>query len=64
MGIAEELRRTKGLLSVRQVAEALGSHPQTIYGWVSEGKLPHVRVGSRIKFDGNTLADWLQRRTL
>ena len=36
----EELRRAKGLLSVRQVAEALGAHPQTIYRWAAEGKLP------------------------
>jgi excisionase family DNA binding protein len=64
MGIAEELRKAKGLLSVKQVAEALGSHPQTIYGWVTEGKLPHVRIGSRVKFDGHAIADWLDKRTL
>ena len=64
MQIAEELRRAKGLLSVRQLAEALAAHPQTIYGWVAAGKLPHLRVGSRVKFDGNAIADWLDRRTL
>jgi excisionase family DNA binding protein len=61
---AEKLRTAKGLLTVQQVAEALGSHPQTIYSWVTEGKLPHVRVGSRVKFDGQVLADWLDKRTL
>jgi excisionase family DNA binding protein len=64
MGIADELRSAKGLLSVKQVALALGSHPQTIYGWVTEGKLPHVRIGSRVKFDGHAIADWLDKRTL
>lgn len=64
MTIAEKLRTAKGLLTVQQVAEALGSHPQTVYSWVAEGKLPHVRVGSRVKFDGNVIADWLDKRTL
>lgn len=64
MGIADELRKAKGLLSVKQVAEALGSHPQTIYSWATEGRLPHVRVGSRVKFDGHVIADWLDKRTL
>jgi excisionase family DNA binding protein len=60
----DELRRAKGLLSVKQVAEALGSHPQTIYSWVTEGKLPHLRIGSRVKFDGHVIADWLDKRSL
>jgi excisionase family DNA binding protein len=62
--ITEQLKSSKGLLSVRQVAEALGSHPQTIYSWVNAGKLPHVRVGNRVKFDGHVIADWLDKRTL
>ena len=60
----DELRKAKGLLSVRELAAMLSSHPQTIYGWVTEGKLPHVRVGSRVKFDGHVIADWLDKRTL
>jgi excisionase family DNA binding protein len=57
-----ELRDRKGLLSVREVAEALSMHPQTIYTWVAENKLPHFRVGSRLKFDPKVIADWLDRR--
>ena len=64
MTVIQKLRAAKGLLTVRQVAEALGSHPQTVYSWVAEGKLPHVRVGSRVKFDGHVIADWLDKRTL
>jgi excisionase family DNA binding protein len=58
------LRKAKSLLSVKQLAEALGSHPQTIYGWVTAGKVPHIRVGSRVKFDGHAIADWLDKRTM
>jgi excisionase family DNA binding protein len=63
-GIADRLRRSPSLLTVQQVAEALGFNKMTIYDWVTKGKLPHVRVGSRIKFDGAAIADWLEKRTL
>jgi len=58
----DELRTRKSLMSVRQVAETLGSHIQTIYGWAEEGKLPHSRVGGRLKFDPDVIANWLDRR--
>jgi excisionase family DNA binding protein len=64
MKIAEKLRDARGLLTVRQVAEALGSHIQTVYSWVAEGKLPCVRVGCRLKFDGAAIADWLDKRSM
>ena len=51
------------LLSVRQVSQILGSHPHTIYGWVEEGKLPCLRIGSRIKFRESVIEEWLAKRS-
>jgi len=62
MTITGRLSLSAGLLTVKQVAVALGCHPMTIYGWAEEGKIPHVRVGSRLKFDGGALAAWLEKR--
>jgi excisionase family DNA binding protein len=64
MTIAEKLRGAKGLLTVRQIAEALGCHGQTVYGWIATGKLPCVRVGGRVKFDGAAIAEWLEKRSM
>jgi excisionase family DNA binding protein len=49
-------------MSVREVAESLGSHIQTVYEWTYESKIPYFRVGGRIKFDPQIIADWLDRR--
>ena len=62
MSKQDELRARKGLMSVREVAEALGAHQQTVYSWVANGKLPHFRVGGRVKFDGKAIAEWLDQR--
>lgn len=34
--------------TVAKVARLLGKHPNTIYGWVEKGELPHQRIGGTI----------------
>jgi excisionase family DNA binding protein len=53
-----------GPLTVTTVAKALGCHPITVYRWVDAGTIPFSRIGSRIKFDPPTIADWLDRRSV
>jgi len=36
MTMIENLRARGGLLTVKQVAEVLGCHPMTVYGWCAE----------------------------
>ena len=38
------------LLSVREVASALGVSPSWIYAACSAGKLPHFKLGSNLRF--------------
>lgn len=42
----------KPLLTVREVAEALGCREDTLYRWISEGRspLPVVRLGRSVRF--------------
>jgi excisionase family DNA binding protein len=39
-------------------------HPVTVRKWVAAGKIPHVSIGGRVKFDPGALAEWLDKRTL
>ena len=38
---------TRRFITVSEVSEILGLHPQTIYDWVSHGKLAVVRLSAR-----------------
>ena len=64
MTIAERLKGTKKPLTVKEVADTLGCHIMTVYEWVKEGKIPHMRIGGRIKFDPGALAVWVDSRSL
>jgi excisionase family DNA binding protein len=63
MTIAERLRGSKRPLTVKEVANTLGYHVMTVYEWTKEGKVPYMRIGSRIKFDPGALAVWMETRT-
>jgi excisionase family DNA binding protein len=54
----------RGLLSVGQVAELLNLHPTTIYQKVTEGSIPHTRIGRAVRFDRRMIDDWLDRRAV
>lgn len=64
MTLSHTLRSQLGLIPLKSLATLLGVHYQTIYGWVSLGQVPHVRLGSRIKFDGVKVAEWLEQRSV
>ena len=48
-------------LSVVEAARLLGISKNTAYDLVRNGRLPHVRLGSRIRIPRQSLTDWLDR---
>lgn len=64
MNMIEQLQETHRPLTVRQTAEILGMHEQTIYRWTRNGNIPVLRVGGALRFDPAALADWLSDRSI
>ncbi len=50
------------LLSVEELADALGFAPQTIRNWVAQRQIPFVRIGGKTKFQRRSIAAWLNRK--
>jgi excisionase family DNA binding protein len=59
---ARELRTMRSLLSVRQVATIMCICPTTVRRYSASGKLPHVRIGNRLRFYPAVVADFLEGR--
>jgi excisionase family DNA binding protein len=52
---------TKSFHTVKDLAARLQVKDKTIYAWVSQGKIPCVKVNGVIRFDAREIEHWLQR---
>ena len=50
------------LLTVAEVARWLRITPRTVYRFVRNAQLPHVRVGRGLRFTRAAVEAWLRRR--
>jgi excisionase family DNA binding protein len=49
------------LISPESAAEMLGVKKSTIYAWVSQRKIPHLKIGHLIKFDVAQIESWISK---
>lgn len=50
------------LLTVDQLADALGYAPKTIRNWVARRSIPFVKVGRRTMFRLESISAWLKKK--
>ena len=56
------MKTTQGM-TVRQVADMLQVHPQTVQRWIREGRLDAYRVGDRLlRVTVNAVEEFLRER--
>lgn len=55
---------TASLYSVRQVADRLGVHPETVRRLIHDGRLEAVRVGRVLRVDGRAFAGFVARQRI
>jgi len=59
------MRATDRLLRIGEAADYLGIATGTLYHWVSEERIPVVRISPRaIRFRLSDLSDWAERMTV
>lgn len=46
-------------LSVKELADYLSIHTDTLYKMVKEKKLPHFRIGGKILFTRSAINEWI-----
>jgi len=58
--ITNNLRGRTKVMKVSEVADLLNLDPDTIVRYANEQKIPAFKVGSRWRFDPETLALWIE----
>jgi len=59
-GWGGELRE---VMNVEQAARYLGVSPDTLYKYLSEGKVPAFKLGNRWRLKKTTLDRWMERQS-
>jgi len=51
------------VMNIRQASHYLGISPDTLYRYLSEGKLPAFKLGNRWRFKKTTLDRWMEMQS-
>ena len=51
-------------MGIEQVAGYLGLSPHTVYKFVSQRKIPHVKIGKLVKFDHVEIDKWISSQAV
>lgn len=49
-------------VDVNHLARILSVKPATIYGWVHEGYVPHLKIGRLVRFSLKDIEQWLREK--
>jgi len=52
------------LISVKEAAKLLNISVHTLYSWVSEKRIPSVKMGRRVAFDPEDLEAWVNKNKI
>ena len=47
------------MLTITQVSDLLNIKTCTLYSWVSQGKIPHLKIHGLIRFQADEIQQWL-----
>jgi excisionase family DNA binding protein len=61
--VSEEISQQKQLLDTTKASQFLGISKNTLYEWIVQKKVLHVKVGRLVKFRREDLEEWLKQRT-
>ncbi|MDR1584197.1 MAG: helix-turn-helix domain-containing protein [Prevotellaceae bacterium] len=49
-------------LKMDDVCKILDIAKSTLYSYVGKGKIPYLKIGGKLKFDENDIANWLDSK--
>jgi len=64
MRLDREYRMLKKYLNVKELSGLTGLKQSTIYQWVSQRKIPYIKLGKKILFDPDKINKWIDENTV
>lgn len=60
--VSGQITKQKEIMNTEEAASFLGIKKTTLYEWVVQKKIPHMKVGRLLKFRKDHLEKWLEKR--
>ena len=54
----------KKYLNVKELSRLTGLKQSTIYQWVSQRKIPYIKLGKKVLFDPDKINKWIDENTV
>jgi len=54
----------KRFVGVSELSEYLSVKENTIYSWVNQRKIPHIKINGLVRFDLNRIDEWINERAI
>lgn len=54
----------KRLLNAEELSQMIDVRRDTLYRWVSQRRIPYVKVGRSTKFDIDTINEWIKEASV
>lgn len=60
--LAEQIEGMNHALTAPELAEILSVSPISIYKLARTKRIPHIRIGTSVRFCGQTVAQWIRSK--
>ncbi len=60
---ADSTSDLREVMNIRQASKYLGVSPDTLYKYLSRGRIPAFKLGNRWRFKKSTLDRWMDRQS-
>ncbi len=57
------MKRSKEILTTKEVAEYLNIHPLTVHRYAREGKIPAFKIGTDWRFHRKYIGRWIREKS-
>ena len=50
------------MMNIHQLSKELGVSAGGVYHWVSQKRIPHIKIGRNVRFDSDAIKEWLEKK--
>lgn len=58
--LGAKTKMRKEMFTVKELSNVINIKESTLYSWVSQGNIPHIKLGKKVLFDSDDIEKWME----